>query len=190
MTKIQKFKMTVDNDDKRKTWLLLVFLIIWAVLLLLTACSTEKKAQKKTAWLIAHDKLDDVCSRVYPNRDSTIYRDSISFDTLYLQNDVTVRDTVVKGDTLFVEKKCPPERVITETVHDSVFIYRTNTADVDRLKGDLLAKDKQIGQKDYIIIKQQEKIDKNDRWRVAAILTWCVVFTGFVFRFFVIKRPI
>lgn len=177
------------SENKIK-WILLSFLIVWAILLLLTGCSTERKAQHKVAWLISKDKLDDVCARVYPNRDSTVYRDSISFDTLIVENEVIVKDTVIKGDTLFVEKKCPPERVITKTVHDSVFIYRTNTAEVDRLKGEVMDKDKQIKAKDDIVIKQQEKIDKMDKWRLWFFILAGVNILAFVFRFFVIKKPL
>lgn len=180
-------------SESKITRLLFGFIAIWAVLLILTCCSTEKKAQKKTAWLIAHDKLDDVCARVYPIRDSVITKDSIHFDTLIVETAPEIKtDTVYKNDTVFITQsvKCPPAKVITKTVHDSVFVYRTNTAEIDRVKGQVLAKEGQIKQKDDIIIKQQQNIDKDNWWKVAAIITWCLVFTGFVFRFFVIKKPI
>lgn len=174
-----------------KTKLFIVWLILVVAVLFLHSCSVDKKATKKEAWLIAHDKLDDICARVYPNHDSTIVKDSLSFDTLYVSNDVYLRDTVYRdGDTIYREKKCPPAQVITKYIYKDSIIYRTNTAEVERLKGELLAKDKQIKEKDDIVINQQKKIDRNDFWRMVCIITWSLIVLGFVVRFFVMKRPL
>lgn len=181
------------SENKIK-WILLGFLIIWGILLLLTSCSVERKTQRKTAWLISHDLLDDVCSRNFPVRDSVVTKDSVRFDTLYLDSEAEIlHDTVVsQGDTVFriIEKKCPPQIVLTKFVKRDSIIYRTNTAEVERLKGVILDKDKQIKAKDDIIINQQEKIDKNDWWKMAFLILAFVNVLGFVFRFFVIKKPL
>lgn len=176
-------------SDRAK--LLIIWLIIIAAVLFLHGCSVEKKAQRKTAWLISRDKLDDICARVYAPRDSFSVKDSILFDTLYLDNNVIIRDTVKCKDTvIYLERRCPPsERIIIHHYHDST-IYRSNTAEEDRLKGVILEKEKQLQKKDDIIIKQQVKIDKNDWWKTACIITWCVVLLGLVFRFFVLKKPL
>jgi hypothetical protein len=161
------------------------------IILLLVSCSVEKQAQKKTAWLIAHDKLDDVCARIYPVKDSLVVRNSVSFDTLYVENEVFIRDTVTReGRTVYIEKKCPPHQVITKVVNRDSIIYRTNTAEVERLKGEVLSKEKQIKEKDNTIIGKDKKIDKNDWWKWACLITWFAIVLGGVFRFFVIKRPI
>jgi hypothetical protein len=181
------------NSDRQKTKLLIVIAIVWAVFILmqLLGCSVDKMAQKKTAWLIAHDRLDDICARVYPNRDSVTVKDSVSFDTSYVSNDVYLRDTIYRdGDTIYREKKCPPAQVITKYVNHDSTIYRTNTADVDRLKGELLDKDKQLKAKDDIVIKQQQKIDKEDWWKTACLITWFAMVLVIVARLFIIKRPI
>lgn len=179
--------------EKNIKWLFYIFLIVWVILLLLTGCSVEKKSQRKAAYLIAHDKLDDICARVYPIHDSVITKDSTHFDTLYVENNPIIKtDTVYKNDTVFITQtvKCPPEKVITKTVHDSVFIYRTNTAEVERIKGELLDKDKQIKAKDDIVIKQQQKIDALDKWKIYFIILCSLNVLAFVVRFFVVKRPI
>jgi len=165
--------------------------LILILLVLLAGCSVEKRAQKKVAWLLAKDVMDDACARLYPVRDSVVVRDSLHFDTLYVENETYIRDTVVReGQTVYIEKKCPPHQVITKTVTRDSFIYRTNTADVERLKGEVLAVQKQLVEKDGIIINQQKNLDKDNWWKVACIVTWCGVLLGFVFRFFVVKKPI
>lgn len=161
------------------------------ILLLFASCNVEKRTQKKVAWLIAHDKLDDVCARVYPVRDSIVVKDSVSFDTLYLENEVYLRDTVFReGQTIYREKKCPPVTVVTKTVTKDSIIYRRNTAEEERLKGEILIKENNLIVKDETINKQQAKIDKNDWWKTACLITWFTMLLGFVFRFFVIKKPI
>jgi hypothetical protein len=185
------------KEDNLKLRLLLIAAGVLFILIVasgLLGCSVDKKAQRKEAWLISKDKLDDICARVYPNHDSTIVKDSVRFDTLYKDGpEVILHDTVYSvGDTIVkvITKQCPPVQVITKTVHDSVFIYRTNTAEVERLKGEVLAKEAQIKAKDDIVIKQQTKIDKNTWWEIACIITWSLFVLGFVVRFFVVKRPI
>jgi len=184
------------KSDRQKLWILLLIVIVWAFLIGMSSiffgCSVDKRAQKKTAWLIAHDQLDDICARVYPNRDSITKGDStVVFDTLYLNNDVYLRDTIVKdGDTIYREKKCPPNPVITKQVFIHDTLYRTNTADVDRLKGEILDREKQLKAKDDIVIKQQQKIDKNDWWKTACLITWFAMVLGIIARLFIIKRPI
>lgn len=151
--------------------------------LLLFSCSVEKRAQKKVAWLLSKDLMDDNCARLYPNRDSLIVRDSVSTDTLILDSTVYLRDTVLKdGQIIYREKKCPPVQVITKTIrHDSV-IYRTNTAEVERLKGEVLEKEKVIKEKDQLIVQKDRKAEKNDWWKIACLITWGVMAAGIAFK--------
>jgi hypothetical protein len=188
------------KDDIQKVWLLIAYVIVWALLiglssLLFSGCSVDKKAQKKVSWLLAHDKMDDACSRLYPNMDSISKGDSVVvFDTLYKEGpEVILNDTVYQvGDTVVkvITKQCPPERTIYKITYIHDTLYRSNTADLERLKGELLAKDGQIKAKDDIIIKQQQKIDKEDKWKVWFIILASLNVLAFVVRFFVIKRPI
>jgi hypothetical protein len=181
------------KEDNLKLRLLLIaagalFILIVASGLL--GCSVDNKAQRKEAWLISKDKLDDICARVYPNMDSTIVIDRM--DTLYKDGpEIYLKDTIYqRGDTVVkvITKKCPPVQVITK-YRDSI-IYRNNTAEEQRLKGEVLAKEAQIKAKDDLIGKQQAKIDSMDKWRLWCIITWSLVVLGFVVRVFVIKRPI
>lgn len=185
-----KEETKVDEIRLKQLLAIIVALIVAWVLF---GCSVDKKAQKKVSWLLAHDKMDDACSRLYPNLDSTTHKDSVHFDTLYLENDPIVKtDTLYRNDTVFITQtvKCPPDKVITIHKVDTVTVYRTNTAEVERWKGEVLTKEGQIKAKDDIIIKQQQKIDKEDKWKVWFIILASLNVLAFVVRFFVIKRPI
>jgi hypothetical protein len=181
------------NDVRLKQLLAVIIAIIIAFVLF--GCSVDKKAKKKVSWLLAHDKMDDACSRLYPNIDSISKGDTtVVYDTLYKDGpEIYLKDAIYqRGDTIIkvITKQCPKVPVVTKTVHDSVFIYRTNTAEVERWKGEVITKDGQIKAKDDIIIKQQQKIDSMDKWRLWCIITWSLIVLGFVVRVFVIKRPI
>jgi hypothetical protein len=158
----------------------------------LWSCSQQKQAAKKVNWLLSRDLMDDECARLYPNVDSISKGDTVTnFDTLYVENEVYIRDTVTKdGKIVYIEKKCPPHQTITVTkfLHDTV--YRTNTAEVNRLISILTAKDKQLKEKDDQIIKLQKNLHKDDWWKIACLITWFAIVLGGVFRFFVIKKPI
>ncbi len=167
----------------------LAILLLFVVLLF--SCSTEKKAAKKVSWLLAHDLMDDNCARLYPNKDSVIVLDSTTTDTLFKEGEAfydTIRLT--NDSVIYVHHKCPPSQTITKVVRRDSTIYRTNGAEVARLTAIIQQKDRQIKEKDDIVIKQQKKIDKNDWWKIACLATWALIVLGGVFRFFVLKRPI
>jgi hypothetical protein len=158
----------------------------------LWSCSQQKQAAKKVNWLLARDMMATECARLYPNVDSIAKGDTVTnFDTLYVENEVYIRDTVTKdGKIVYIEMKCRQHQTVTVTkfLHDTV--YRTNTAEVNRLISIIQDKDRQIQQKEDSIINQQKKIDKNDWWKWACLITWFVIVLGGVFRFFVLKKPI
>lgn len=180
-------------SDRAK--LLIIWLIIIAAVLFLHGCSVEKKAQRKTAWLISRDKLDDICARVYPPRDSFSVKDSILFDTLYMDNNVIIRDTVKCKDTvIYLERRCPPsERIIIHHYHDSI-IYRSNTAEEDRLKGEIITWQKGFEHAGEMILdlnnELKEQRGKRDWWMWAFLILAGVNVIGLVFRFFILKRPL
>lgn len=164
------------------------------IILVLVSCSVEKKASKRVAWLLAHDKLSETCARIYPVRDSVTKGDSvIVFDTLYVEGDgEIIHDTTfTRGDTVIklVDKKCPVQ-VINKTVYLHDTTYRRNTAEEERLRSLLDGYGKIVQDKDKIIIDKDRKISKNDWWKWAALITWFVVLLSIVFRIFIYKKPI
>lgn len=154
----------------------LIYLILLCFVAMLFSCNVEKQAQKKVSWLLAHDLMDDNCARLYPIRDSIVVRDSTSFDTLYVDSDVFIRDTIEReGKIVYIEKKCPPHQVITNTIRRDSIIYQSNTAEEERLKGEVLKKEKIIQAKDETIVAKDKKIDKNNWWKIACVITWCLI---------------
>jgi hypothetical protein len=166
--------------------------IIVFILLGFCGCSEQKQATKKVSWLLAHDLMDDECARLYPVMDSLVKGDTIvNLDTLYLDNDVFIRDTILReGETVYIEKKCPPTQTITKKIFVVDTLYRESTAEVNRLNSIIQQKDRQAKEKDDIVINQQKKIDKNDWWKIAALATWALILVGGIIRFFVIKKPV
>lgn len=165
--------------------------IIFVLFILLGCfgCNTEKQATKKVSWLLAHDKMAGECARLYPNRDSTVTDTLINFDTLYVENEVYLNDTIYReGQVIYVTKKCPPHEIVTKTIYIRDTIYRTNTAEVDLLKSLAAEKDRQIKEKDDIVIKQQKKISNNDWWRLACIITWSLFIIGGLLKLFVFHK--
>jgi hypothetical protein len=181
--------------ELNRLWLFILFAIVYMAFMFFCSvflgCNVEKKAQRKASYLIAHDKLGEFCNLLYPPKpDSIVTRDTTVFDTIPGPQ-VTVYDTIhCKDSIIYREIKCPPAQVIVKHERHDSTIYRDNPNQRAAYEQQLREKDKQIKAKDDIVIKQQQKIDKNDWWRTAAIITWCVVLLGFVFRFFVFKRPI
>lgn len=191
----------------------LLFLFL-AFITCLSACNVDRQAAKKVSWLLGHDKLAENCARIYPVRDSaaitdTIYIPSeqpdltgkidsiligigtISPDTI-IYNDETVKKILQENIRLraainelkALYKPCPPQTIVEHTV------YRENTAEVERLKSLLAAKDKVIQGKDELIAKKDLSIDKNRRWMIACFITWLVILLFWTFRLFIYKRPI
>lgn len=170
-------------------------LLILLCAALLASCSAERQAQKKVAWLVSHDMMDDACARLYPVQDSIVVRDSVSYDTVLQETDVYIRDTQFveregRVEVIYREKKCPPHQVVTKTAIQERFIYRTNTAEEERLKGQILTRENTIKQKDALIVAKDKKIDQREWWKMACLITWAVIGLGVVFRLFILKRPI
>jgi uncharacterized lipoprotein YehR (DUF1307 family) len=128
-----------------------IFIAVAAIILALwlCGCSHEKQAQK---FFAEHpDKLADKCAAIFPVHDSTIVRDSVRFDTLYMEGvPVILRDSFyIKGDTIIkqVIKQCPQSQIITKYVNRDSIIYRRDGAaeavlnfHVSRLQADSIRK--------------------------------------------------
>lgn len=171
--------------DKPKIKLLLGFILVW-LLAYLCSCSVERRAQKKTAWLLSKDLLDDICARQFPNHDSIVVKDSVRFDTLYVEGEeIIIQDTIYKkGDTILriLDKKCPRCPVLVKTVRKDSIIYRSNTSEIERLKGEILVKETQLKEKDNLINVIQGKVEKNRFWLIACLITWTLLVLYIVLR--------
>lgn len=147
------------------------------ILLLFAGCDEQKQAAKKAAWLISHDRLGGVCNTMFPpHPDSVSVRDTMYKTDTLPGKPIIVRDTVpCNGQTIIREIQCPPPQVINHYYsHDSI-VWRDNpyvkAAYEETIRGqNIIIKDK-----DELINRQQKRIDENNWWKIACIITWCGV---------------
>ena len=91
----------------------------------ITSCNPQRKINKAKSLLNEHpDEAAKYCAEKFPVKDSVYVRDSIHFDTLYLENEAepivsyeTIRDTVYKtvkmpGTTYFVTKTVTKDSIV------------------------------------------------------------------------------
>lgn len=90
-------------------------------------CNVEKKIQKAEILLAEKGRLPQICALRYPLKDSIVYRDSISYDTLY--EGIYSVDTIYNRDTVKVFLTLPA-KIITKEVIKYRDIYRENTSKV------------------------------------------------------------
>lgn len=137
------------EPEKKFSQNLGIFLILWltlAIMLIgLFGCTSPKKAMSvlDSNPLIA----SDYCAKKYPVKDSIIFKDVLTFDTLVIDGEIVI-DTLWKihQDTVTREiVKTLPGKVITKTVTNVKEVYKENTARVENLQIQLsdclLAKD-------------------------------------------------
>jgi len=102
-------------------------------LLLLPSCVSIQKAERKLDSKPVESAA--YCMTRFPLKDSIITKDSILFDTLYVQGDsilVPITDTISIIKT--VKVICPATQIITKTVLHDTTIYRDNSATQSRIK--------------------------------------------------------
>lgn len=94
------------------------------IIFLLSGCLSQKKVQR---YLNENPQTAaEYCAEEFPVKDSVYVKDTVVlYDTLYLQG-VPLYDTLtIKGETIIIERVCPPTKVITKTVRvDSIIIRR------------------------------------------------------------------
>lgn len=119
---------------------LICFIISVVFFFIATSCNTGKRLQKAEVLLASKGKLAEICGSRFPLKDSIVYRDSVSFDTLY--EGIYSVDTIYDKDTVKVYLTLPA-KIITKEVVKFRDVYRENTAKVVELEkknADCLAK--------------------------------------------------
>jgi hypothetical protein len=66
------------------------------------------------------------CSQAFSVRDSVITHDSVSYDTVNVDNDFVYKiDTVyISGEPVVLKSKCPQSKVITKTVYRDTTVFQ------------------------------------------------------------------
>lgn len=148
--------------------------LVWALLLIagcLQSCSTlEKKISKAKVVMSDNPKeFAQLASVLYPSEIRYFKgKDSLVTDTVYQEKMVRV-PVVVKGDTVYVEVKCPKEKVINRTV------VRVDTVrEVDGKK--LASKEVELGVVSKDLIKKETLLIEAKK--ASSIKTWVIVGLG------------
>ena len=148
-----------------KEWFFLMAMVIMSTMLIvgcLSSCNPQRKIQKAEQVLKDADALAKICADEFPIKTEYIKgKDSISFDTLYVDgiiNDTTILvDTVTKLVTKVVTKSLPA-KIITKTIRIVDTIREENPATIKVLKDEIVV---------YKIRNGVLEADR-DNWKVKA----------------------
>ena len=132
---------------------------IFYILLLLVACSPEKKIQKAENLLSNTPLLSQICANRFPNKETIIYRDSLTLDTIFLE--LTRTDTIVENDTVRIITTSPAQ-VITKTLVKYKEVQVENTAKVEEQRQLLI---KCEGRYDVLQKKFEKSEEQRKAWR-------------------------
>lgn len=159
------------------------------LLLLLAGCNTESKTLHKTQlYLFEHPEFSaGYCAEQYPVKDSVVARDSISFDTLYMDQVPDTSYQYLSGDTVFITKY--QTKYITKTIRKDSIIFRRDAAEEIRLN--LSLQDFQKNNND-LLAKYNKLEEERNEWKgKAKTRFWWILLLiggGIVFTFFKLKN--
>jgi len=149
----------------------------------LSSCNPQRKIQKAEQVLKDADALAKICADEFPIKTEYIKgKDSISFDTLYVDgiiNDTTILvDTVTKLVTKVVTKSLPA-KIITKTIRIVDTIREENPATIKVLKDEIGV---------YKIRNGVLEADR-DNWKVKAKqrLWWFLIAVGAIGAYTILK---
>lgn len=99
-----------------------------------SSCYTPKKAEKQVlkAAAVHPEVVSRIAARLYPPKDSTVFRDIINFDTLYMP-EYTISDTVYSHDTVVITHRVEIPKTVVKTLTQTKEVYRENTARVENM---------------------------------------------------------
>lgn len=166
----------------------LVGILMWTFFVLLIAiamfgCMSVDKAK---TFLKDKGKLAEICAETYPPKDSTVFikGDTVTdvsyfHDTLYQP----LTDTIYTAGEMVVKyRPCPPTKVITKRITDTVINYIENTARVEALRNELAA----LKAKYDIVVAERDKARKQAKNRLWWVLL--LVVGGGVAAYFKLKK--
>jgi len=149
---------------------MLYTMIIVEIILTLSGCMTVDKAK---TFLKDKGKLAEICAETYPPKDSTVFIKGDTITSIEYYHDTTYMpetDTIYTAGEMVVKyRPCPPTKVITRRITDTVIMYMENTARVEALRWDLAAL-----QTNYDIVVSERNIArkqaKNRFWWLLLII--------------------
>ena len=150
--------------------------------LLVIACNSQRQLQR------AKNRLSDnpleaarFCSNLFPSKDSIVYRDTITLDTMFI--DLLQIDTLWREDTVVITKTSP-SKIVTKTKIQYKEVVKTDQSKTEEQRQLYLACEERY-QKLYLKWEQTDKERKG--WKTKF---WWILFVaiGAVIGYFT-KQP-
>ncbi len=155
-----KLKKSRKESEQEIVWTIIVGLILVFIMLLVTSCLPNRKFAKAVK-VMNNDPEQAAwyCAVKFPVKDTIIYRDSVTYDTII--NDNYIHDTATIHDTDTITKTSPAKTLV-KTVYKVKEIVRENTAKVQALEFALSDATKLIAKKDSEVDDCRKK---SDEWK-------------------------
>jgi hypothetical protein len=161
-----------------------VGIIIIMLVLIATSCLPNRKFAK--AVKIMNDQPDQAawyCAVKFPVKDTVIYRDSITYDTIVNTNYFS--DTTTIHDTTTITS---PAKTLVKTVYKVKEIVRENTAKVQALEYALTESTKIISKKDSEVDECREK--SNEWEKLAKKRFWWLLLLIAAVAGWILRKPL
>lgn len=157
-----------------------VIILLAVFVVLFSSCNPQRKIQKAKNVLNDNPiEAANYCAEKFPVIDSTIVKDSVRYDTIYLYNESLIDTQIVRlKDTVF-------KTIIKSGA--TVYITKTVTKDSIIIRRDV-AKEKALqGQNDNLIVVNKDLVTDRDKWKSKAKsngkqkwITWILLVVGIV----------
>lgn len=135
-------------------------LVIIVLVIFFASCTPNRKFAKAVRTMDNDpEQAAWYCATKFPVKDTIIYRDSVTYDTII--NDNYIHDTATIHDTTTITKSSPAKTLV-KTVYKVKEIVRENTAKVKALEYALSDATKLIAKKDAQVDECQKK---SDEWK-------------------------
>ena len=106
-------------------------ILLWVCIFIFIGCSEVRRLERS---MIRLDKDKAVaanyCDTRFPSRDTTIYKDSIHYDTLFQINPTEI-DTIYKNDTTVVTVTSPTNKIVVKTITKIKEVIKEPTAKIE-----------------------------------------------------------
>jgi hypothetical protein len=173
----------VKAADDYMFWVL-VFGILSLTIISITSCLPNKKFAKAVQTMNDHpDQAAWYCAVKFPVKDTIIYRDSVTYDTIINTNYFS--DTTTIHDTTTITS---PAKTLVKTIYKVKEIVRENTAKVTALEYALVESTKIISKKEEDLRSCQ---NKSEEWRgLAKKRFWWLLLLIAAISGWVLRKPL
>lgn len=175
----------VKANDEYVFWVILVGGLI-LISIFATSCLPNRKFAKAVQTMDSDpEKAAWYCATKFPVKDTIIYRDSVTYDTII--NDNYIYDTATIHDTTTITNTSPAKTLV-KTVYKVKEIVRENTAKVQALEYAMSDATKLIAKKEAQIEELQKSLGE---WRgLAKKRFWWLLLVIAAVSGWVLRKPL